>query len=142
MVVRAGSFHLLRLLLDEYVLLLLERALTEDLVRQLLANVARDAAPLVFPEVGLTGHCVGEASGRGNWFPEMSCTGPFLKVQGYAQDTHGLHEEDLHDGTIQPCDSREVYIVTPTVEKYVHGHKPVQLHISHAQNESAGTRAV
>ncbi|CAN7939898.1 unnamed protein product, partial [Ixodes pacificus] len=50
-----GSFHLLRLLLDEYVLFLLERVLTEDLVRQLLTNVSRDLVPSVFPEVGLAG---------------------------------------------------------------------------------------
>ncbi|XP_042145493.1 transcription factor RFX4-like [Ixodes scapularis] len=89
-----GSFHLLRLLLDEYVLFLLERVLTEDLVRQLLTNVSRDLVPSVFPEVGLAG-LSSDQGGRGKWLSE-SPLGSGFKAQGFPDDH--LSSDDTAEG--------------------------------------------
>ncbi|CAN8010838.1 unnamed protein product, partial [Ixodes pacificus] len=89
-----GSFHLLRLLLDEYVLFLLERVLTEDLVRQLLTNVSRDLVPSVFPEVGLAG-LSSDQGGRGKWLSE-SPLGSGFKSQGFPDDH--LSSDDTAEG--------------------------------------------
>ncbi|XP_064479593.1 transcription factor RFX4-like [Ornithodoros turicata] len=48
-----GSFYLLRLLFDDYVLCLLEGVLTDELVRQFLSNAAADAPLVSFPDLSL-----------------------------------------------------------------------------------------